>query len=149
MNQHWERKRLTDIATVEMAKPDKVYPAGTICVPLSAYSRGAIYQLGEATSVGGRYACVIPHDLTECDYFYTALQLSVGEFESKFVTGINIQMPIFEKHFTIQWHTDETTRKVLQQPLSLISKQEEIVERQINRMKEVKTYYLDKLFVSD
>lgn len=46
MNLQWERKRLTDIATVERAKPDKVYPAGTICVPLSAYSRGAIHQIG-------------------------------------------------------------------------------------------------------
>lgn len=117
--------------------------------PYLRIAGGAIYQLGEATSVESRYACVIPHDLTECDYFYTVLQFAVDEFETKFVTGINLQMPIFEKHFTVQWHIDETTRKVLQQSLELISKQEEIVERQINRMKEVKSYYLDKLFVSD
>lgn len=147
MNLQWERKRLTDIATVERAKPDKVYPSGTICVPLSAYSRGAIYQLEASGPVENRYACIIPNDLDESDYMYSIVQLAIEEFEAKFVTGINLQMPIFEKYFTVQWHEDPDTRRMLQEALGNLIEQERLVQRQLELANEVKAYYLDKMFV--
>lgn len=97
--------------------------------------------------VESRYACIIPNDLDESDYMYLIVQLAIEEFEAKFVTGINLQMPIFEKYFTVQWHEEPNTRRMLQEALENLTEQERLVQRQLELANEVKAYYLDKMFV--
>lgn len=89
----------------------------------------------------------VSDDLDESDYMYSIVQLAIEEFEAKFVTGINLQMPIFEKYFTVQWHEDPDTRRMLQEALGNLIEQERLVQRQLELANEVKAYYLDKMFV--
>lgn len=144
-------KPLTEIAEIERAQKNRIYPAGSIYVQVSACKKNTdeIWnELVEPGTIDGKFAVVIPKTGIIPHYLVIALEKATAEWHSRYIgTNINISMDAF-KYLRVMYHEDikaqleviETIRAVEQ----LMQQEKEIV----NNLKESKRWFLQGMFAS-
>lgn len=141
------RYKLPDIADIERPKKDKVYPAGTVCIQVSA-SHGQVHRLKKAGTIESKYAVVIPKISIIPAYFQIAIENMMPEFTAKYQSTINIQMDSF-RYFDIDIHNSMEVQAHICAVNEQVEKVLEIEEKLLEVMEEEKKYYLDALIVSE
>lgn len=141
---NYEVVKLRDVADFERAKKDKVYPAGTSTLQISA-TRGQIGYLETSGTVETKHVAIIPQAGIDPYYFNAVLQKGVERFMQKYATGLNIQERDVG-NFEICLHNAET-QKVIAEIVRFNENQAEIIEAQIKQLKELKKNALANMFV--
>lgn len=141
---NYEVVKLRDVADFERAKKDKVYPAGTSTLQISA-TRGQIGYLETSGTVETKHVAIIPQAGIDPYYFNAVLQKGVERFMQKYATGLNIQEQEVG-NFEICLHNTDT-QKVIAEMVMFSENQAEIIEAQIKQLKELKKNALANMFV--
>lgn len=135
--------KLQDLCTIERAKSEKTYRAGTCFIKLSAVDE-FVGQLQMAGKIDGRYAAIEPKEEVNLEYLYIAINRKFPEFLRRYRTTINLQADTL-KHFMLDWHEDEEMQREVVKLCNTIQKEIKLVERQIADEKEIKQWYLAKM----
>lgn len=138
---------LTEVADIERAVNGKVYPVGCTLIPLSAAGRGLIAYLDKPSTVANRYAVVIPRDGVLPRYLYTAILKAEEQFFYTYLTGINLQLPILLRYYTIAWHSDKATQMEIVRNVDMIDAAIRNEESEIEAIKKMKQNFLSRMFV--
>lgn len=128
--------KLTEIATVERAQSNRVYPSGTVYIQVSA-TNGQVHQLTKNGTIEGKYATIIPKTHINPSYFYIAVKKAVPYFLARYKSTINIQMKDFEM-FDIDIHNDPDTQQYIADVMEVMSTAEAEEENYIELLKEAK-----------
>ena len=144
MTFHTKRINLSEICTVERAIPGKTYKAGTCYIKLSAVDEevGQIHEQGE---ISERYAAIEPKDDLNTDYLYIVINHDFPEFLRRYRTTINLQADAL-KHFTVNWHENDKEQAYIVESIKTVQKRIDQVKSQIDKEKEVKKWYMTKMF---
>nr|DAZ52451.1 MAG TPA: hypothetical protein [Caudoviricetes sp.] len=135
---------ICNIANIERAIKDVIYPAGCIKVLLSA-TRGQIEYMESAGLVESKYAVIKPIIDINRKYLFVSIQKQWEEFLYKYQTGINLQIGVFE-HLKIYVHNKETQEYIADAFETLEIEMQKEMEM-INEYKNMKKSYMGKLFV--
>lgn len=141
---NYEVVKLEDVADFERAKKDKVYPAGTSTLQISA-TRGQIGYLEAPGTVATKDVAIIPQAGINPRYFNIVLQKGVERFMQKYATGLNIREREVG-NFEICLHNTDT-QKAVAEMVMFSENQAEIIEAQIKQLKELKKNALANMFV--
>ena len=143
----YKQVKLIDIAKIERAKKGIVYDKGTILIQVSA-TDGQVLYLEEVSEISTKYAVVIPLIEYNPYYIVETIKRSFKRFLHENQTGMNLQMDALNT-LTIDVHNDIDTQNYIANTMkeheANIKREEEI----INQLKEMKRYYLGKLFASE
>lgn len=144
MTFHTKRINLSEICTVERAIPGKTYKAGTCYIKLSAVDEevGQIHEQGE---ISERYAAIEPKDDLNTDYLYIVINHEFPEFLRRYRTTINLQADAL-KHFTVYWHENVKEQAYIVESIKTVQKRIDQVKSMIDKEKEVKKWYMTKMF---
>ncbi len=91
-----------------------------------------------------KYAVIVPRDIDPY-YLYLAMQAQIKAFMTRYQTTLNLQMDTLE-HFTIDIDPDPKRQKAWAKTVMEMERQEERVQKEINQLKEAKTFFLANLF---
>lgn len=136
------RKKITEIAEVERAQNERVYPAGCTLIALSATKPEPEYTT-EARKIDSRYAVIIPQKIHP-EYLFEAVKWELPEFLHRHRTGINLQFSEL-KHLSIAVIT-EKEQIAWMKVIGKLNDQIEKEKKEISRMKDMKAWYLDNMF---
>lgn len=137
------------IADMERAVSDKIYPAGTVYIQVSACRRAGLEQFKITEKEGkieNKYAVVVPKVQAFPPYLVTTLNNSADRFMYRYVgSNINISMNDF-KFFELGWHYDINEQKAVMRILQPMEDAIKDVESDISATEQFKAYMLDKMF---
>ena len=142
-------KPLTEIADVERAQINRVYPAGTIYVQVSACKKNTdeIWnELSQEGHIDGKHAVVIPQIDIIPHYLVIALENVTAEWHSRYIgTNINISMDAF-KFLNVSYHEDIKTQQEIVEAVRMVERlmwqEKEIIEN----LKETKRWFNAGMF---
>lgn len=137
--------KLTQIATVERAQKNIIYPSGTVYIQVSA-TNGQIHQLKKDGTIESKYATIIPKQPINIKYFYIAVSYAVPYFIARYKSTINIQMNDFEM-FDIDIHNDPDTQKYIADVMGMLDESIAEEESCIGTLKEAKKLALAKMII--
>ncbi len=110
---------LLDVAELEArAQKDRIYPAGSILVQVSA-TKGDIMYLRQAGKVENKYAVILPKPDYHGFYLFSIFRKFYPLFFEKYRQGLNL-VPEDLKHFCFKVHTNEEQRKAITSALCFI-----------------------------
>lgn len=141
----YEIKRLIEIADIERAKKGKIYPAGCTLIALSATKGVGDNKYHEADGeVEPRYAVIRPRIEILPKYLFISIQVAFSEFYQAWHTGINLQIDKLE-FLKVKIHELEAQATIVEfyKKMTYLEEKE---EQLIQKAKNVKKGYLDKLF---
>lgn len=142
--------KLAEIADVERAAKDKIYPAGTVHIQVSACRRSGLEQfriLREAGTIESKYAVIVPKVQAHPLYLCLALERCADEFMHRYVgSNINIQVENF-KYFTLEWHDDYNTQKYIAELMGVFDKAIRGEEECIEALTDYKKYMLANMMI--
>lgn len=143
-------KPITEIATIERAQKDKLYPVGTCYIQVSACKRAGenAWQIvtDKHQSIESKYAVVIPNIGIVPKYLFRALEAATPEWHKKYVgTNINISMDAFE-YLKVRYNPDILTQMQVVSYFESMDSEIELIEEQIEMEKGIKKYFLHKMF---
>lgn len=96
---------LLDLVHIERAKKDKIYPAGSILIQLSA-TRGQTFYLDKDSKVESKYGVIqVKDDCINSKYLYYVFSDNIGQFLQVYQTDINIVPDVF-KYMNMNIHID-------------------------------------------
>lgn len=146
-------ERLNDYRTVfisefcdfERAKKGKVYPAGSICVQVSA-TKGQTAYLEKDQEVDSKY-CVFTFKKDCCTrYIYIVFCQALPEFLHRVQTGLNIVPEVFLQ-FQIPVHNSRELQEHIVACISSIDAEIRKEEEYIESAKMCKKIHLQKMFI--
>lgn len=137
--------KLTEIATVERAQSNRVYPSGTVYIQVSA-TNGQVHQLATESTIESKYATIIPKTPINPKYFYIAVKRAIPYFLARYKSTINIQMKDFEM-FDIDIHNDPDTQQYIADVMEVMSTAEAEEEDYIELLKEAKRLALGTMLI--
>lgn len=137
--------KLTEIATVERAQSNRVYPSGTVYIQVSA-TKGQVHQLATESTIESKYATITPNIPINPKYFYNAVKRAVPYFLARYKSTINIQMKDFEM-FDIDIHNDPDTQAYIADVMEAMSTAEAEEEDYIELLKEAKRLALGTMMI--
>lgn len=140
----YRMNNILDIAHIERAVSDKIYPAGSIKIQLSA-TRGKIEFMEKQEMVESKYAVVEPFTDIDKKYLFISIQSQWERFLHKYKTGLNIQIEIL-KQLNVPIHNKETQKYIV----NAFEIQEQTYQKEyelVNAYKDMKKTYLKHLFV--
>lgn len=138
----YEEVKLEDVAEYARAKKGWTYPAGTSTIQISA-TRGQIGYLDKPSEVHTKDVAIIPQAGINPRYFNIVMNKNIDEFMAKYATGINIKENEVGK-FPIQLHNKET-QDAIAKMFGYVEGQEQIVQDEIDSLKELKNTLLNKM----
>ena len=103
---NYRNLKLEDVAIWERSKKDKVYPAGSTLIQVSATTGNTEY-LTKPSKVESKYAVITANEGVNARYLNIVINKNVDHFISKYRAGLNIQIDDL-KHMDIQLHDKET-----------------------------------------
>ena len=132
---------IDEIAHVERARKNKVYPEGCTLIALSA-TKGQAELTREPGTVGARYAVVIPKEGVLPKYLFYSIQQALPRFIHEWAAGINLQMDKLQ-YLQVGIHPVEVQEEVVNMF--------ETVEEKQNKEEEALRYWRDakKRFLVD
>lgn len=140
---------LTEIADVERAKKNQIYPKNTVYIQVSACKRNtedAWMILDKESALDGKYAVITPRINIIPKYLKYSLESSSEEWHERYIgSNINIGMDDF-KYLKVRYtenieHQKEVV-EMFEETEFLIEQEEKIIED----YKQVKEWYLDGMF---
>lgn len=141
---------LTNIASVERAQSNIIYPAGTIYVQVSACRKNTdeIWNiLQKAGSLEGKYAIVIPEIFLIPEYFVIALERVTAEWQARYIgSNINISMDLF-RFLKVYYHADVKEQVECLECLQPVIDEIATIEREIELNQQTKQWFLRKMFL--
>lgn len=144
--QKYEVKKLADVAHIERAIRDKVYPKGCTLIPVSASDYRLIQYSEDGGIINNRFAVVDANAGINRKYLHVSILQSAPQFFATYQSGINLQFDILMKFFTVCIHNRETQEEIVK-GLNPIEESIEKVSKQIGHFKDVKKEFLDAMFV--
>ncbi len=139
--------KLSKVADIERGKNDKIYPAGCTLIPLSASDYTLIKYLKNADTVSSRFAVVRPHEFVNSEYLYIAILQAAEAFFATYKTGINLQLSILQKFFTIRYHDDSSTQKYIVDHIQLVNQYVQNVIYEMETYKNMKKNMLSRMLI--
>lgn len=137
--------KLLDIADIENVKKNKVYPAGTIYIQISA-TRGYVGYLDKASEIEtGKHVVVLPKINCNLKYLFYAIKKAMKKFMSKYIQNINIPIGAFS-YFEIHLHDLEIQNKIVDE-IALIDEMIELTEQEILKNQIIKKNMLRDMFI--
>lgn len=141
---------LTDIAEVRRTEKGKIYPKGTVYIQVSACnknSKDSWMILEDPGCLEDKYAVAIPNIDIEPDYFRIALEEATPEWFARYVgTNINISMDAF-KYFIVRYNENKEQQAKYVEMIRTVEKEIALVRESIAANKDIKEWYLSKMFV--
>lgn len=135
---------INEICNVERAVSGKIYKAGTCFVKLSA-SDEFVGQIREPGEIESRYAALEPKDSVNGAYLHIAVSRAFPGFLRRYRTTINLQFDTLE-HFFVDWHDDKDAQDYIVSTVGMVGREIREIEKQIECEKEMKRWYLRKMF---
>lgn len=135
---------LSELATVERAQANKVYPEGCILIQISA-TRGQTIYLEKAKKVESQYAVVVPNNKVVPRYLYFAISNESEHFMARYAQGLNIvceDINLMDVHWMRKEH-----QYVVIALLDVIEVLIEIEAKIIELLKLLKLYFLENMFI--
>lgn len=134
--------KLPEVAIIERAKKEKVYPKGSTLIQVSA-TQGNVEYLKEDSEVDGKFAVVIPDKKINAKYLNIMVNRNIERFLSQYQSGLNIQIADL-KHMEIELHEkqDEIARNI-----EIIENEESRIEKEIEMMQTTKNRFLRDLLI--
>lgn len=145
LNNH-SKVNIFDVADIERALQGKIYPAGSTLIALSA-TRGQVEYMPEAGYVETRYAVVVPKVVCVPYYLFLVIQEAFPEYLSKYMTGINLQFDNL-KYLEVEWHKDVEAQAYISEMMRQADDAVDKVQQEIERLEDMKKFFLDRLFPS-
>lgn len=139
--------KLAEVADMERGVTGKEYSGGCTLIPLSAADYTLIRYLEQPGTVSGRFAVVIPHETVYPPYLYVAILQAAEEFFVAYQTGINLQMPILQRYFTIRYHDDPDTQKQICDQVRLVDQAIQDVTHEMELYQGMKKNMLSKMMI--
>lgn len=137
--------KLLDIASIERAKKEKLYPAGAILIQVSA-TKGQMKILDVPQEVETKYAVIqLNTDKVLPSYLFFVLHMVMPRFLCLYQTTINIQIDVF-KHLELEIHNDIKTQHQIVEVFDLLDKVIDDEQRAIYKLKDFKQWHLDTMF---
>lgn len=140
---------LTDIADIDRAKSNIVYPARTIYVQVSAapkYTDEIWHILKRPGELPGKYAVVVPKIPIIPSYLVLALTAATAEWQSRYIgDAINISIELF-KELKVVYHPDIEIQAKILESVSIVDRAIEIEAEQVRLNKEAKEFFLQNMF---
>lgn len=142
-------KSITEIATVERTQKGRLYPTGTVYIQVSACKRAGqdAWMISESEGpLEDKYAVVLPNIEINPKYLKLALEAVTPDWHRRYVgTNINISMDAF-KYLKIYYTPNIKEQLEVVEAFSVVDKEIELIEKQIEAEKTVKKWFLRKLF---
>jgi type I restriction enzyme M protein len=133
-----------DIATFERSKKNKIYPAGSILIQVSA-TKGQIEYHDHDGTVEDKFG-VIQTNAINPKYLFYVLEMVMPDFLRKYQTGLNINPKIF-KLLKFSVHTDPTTQWIIVKMLDYLKNVIFNEEKYLGAVEDVKQIHLDGMFI--
>lgn len=135
--------RLLDYCTVERAKKNKLYDAGSILLQVSA-SKGQLLYLKKTGVVESKYAVITVSEI-DSEYLYYVMKHEMPKFLTQYQTGINIKPEVL-KYFKLHIHNEKETQKHIAEVMRGIEKLESLEQMMIGKLQEKKKIDLREMF---
>lgn len=136
---------IRELADIERAKKDKIYPAGCTLIQLSA-TRGQMIYLPTDQHVDGKYAVVLPHDNVNGRYLYISIENVWEDFFCRVKTGINLMISALDS-LVVYYDRSTSGQQTTIDLYEAIEKQMQLENNLINGYKQVKETMLDKMLL--
>lgn len=136
---------ITELCEVERARADRIYPAGTCYVTLSA-AHDTVMQISEDGPIESRYAAIVPHEDVDTDYLKVVLDRAFPRWLATHRTGINLQFGELAT-LTVEWHDSPETQRDVVNAAKRLDELADMERRTIDGLKELKQYLLLRMFV--
>ena len=140
----YEEVKLKDVAEFARVKKDKIYPAGTSTIQISA-SLGETGYLDKPSKLNAKYVAIIPQAGINSKYFNIVLQKNIHQFMSKYATGLNIKAKEVG-NFPIQLHNNETQEAIVKF-VQFCESEEQKNKMQIEALLKLKKNFQATMFV--
>lgn len=135
---------ITELCEVERAKADRMYPAGTCYVTLSA-AHDTVMQIDEDGHIETRYAAIVPHGDIDTDYLKVVLDRAFPRWLAAHRTGINLQFGELPT-LMVEWHDDTNTRRDVVSAVRRLDELADMESRTIEGLKTLKQYLTIRMF---
>lgn len=136
---------IRELADIERAKKDKIYPAGCTLIQLSATHGQMVYMMTDQ-HVDGRYAVVMPHENVTGRYLYISIENVWEDFFHGAKTGINLMISALDS-LVVYYDTSASGQRTTIELYEAIEKQMQLENSLINGYKQVKETMLDKMLL--
>lgn len=136
--------KLSEVATIERSKKNKVYKRGSILVQCSA-TNGEVIYLNDNSEVNNKYAVIIPDPDIFSKWLYYAITQSLTENLTKIKTGLNIVASELNNLEVVIM--DDKSAKRFVNLMDLIDLIQIAVVTDKELTEEEKRFYLDNMFV--
>ena len=138
---------LPQVATIERAKKGKRYPGRETLIELSG-TRGAARFHSSEGEVSTRYAVITSKKEILPEYLFLVIERGLPKFIHKYLTTINLQIDTLND-FEIEYHESvEEQRKIVEMQRK-VQDAIEAEEREIEKLKAIKSFYMKNLFVEE
>lgn len=135
--------KLGDFAEYERAKKDVIYEAGTVAIQVSA-TQGEVIYLKDPQEIEAKYV-IIKQSKMIPKYLEYVLNINKKEFMAKYKSGLNIQ--VNDLDFFEVWFIPMEEQKKLVKMILHIEEEQEIVKKEIENYKNLKSKLLDDMFI--
>ena len=136
---------LLDIATIERARENVVYPIGVTIVQISA-TRGQTEYINKPSKLGSHYVVLRPTIDISPKYFYLAIENSVPKFLHSYQNGLNVKVEDF-KHMKIWIEDDIDIQNKQVKEIEIFDRAILLAEKELSEVKDFKESMLSKLLV--
>lgn len=138
--------RLPEVAEISRAKKGQIYPGGETLITLSAVNGYEMIKYHhDPSEISTRYAVVVPDERFDPEYFAIAVEKGLPEFIHKYLTTINLQISALD-FFKIEYHESREYQLEVVRAMREASKMIEAEEKEIQKLKELKSFYLSMMF---
>lgn len=143
-------RSVTEIATVERAVAEKIYPAGTTLIRMSAvsgYLQDAVLKyVEEPGEIDSKYCCIVPDEnVIRPRILFGLIDTVLDEYMHTYVSGMNIQAKDFK---FLEIPVAPMAEQIeLEKQLNRLDEEEKQTQKLITALKDFKTIMLDHMFV--
>ena len=141
-----KKMNLLDLVDIERSKKNKLYPAGSILIQLSA-TRGQMQYMNRPGPADSKYGVMmLKNKNINPRYFYFILNMNMGSFLSVYQTGLNIVPEVF-KFMNLEIHTDRQIQDKIADMFDDLKNIEVNYQKEIAKWKDIKQFHLDNMFI--
>lgn len=137
---------LLDLVDIERSKKNKLYPADSILIQLSA-TRGQMQYMNKSGPADAKYGVMmLKNKDINPRYLYFILNMNMGSFLSVYQTGLNIVPEVF-KFMNLEIHTDRQIQDKIADMFDDLENIEVNYQKEIAKWKDIKQFHLDNMFI--
>ena len=141
-----KKMNLLDLVDIERSKKNKLYPADSILIQLSA-TRGQMQYMNKSGPADAKYGVMMLKDKNiNPRYLYFILNMNMGSFLNIYQTGLNIVPEVF-KFMNLEIHTDKQIQNRIAEMFDDLENIEISYQKEIAKWKDIKQFHLDNMFI--